>query len=131
MKSKDEKTTEIVILTLIGRAALPIGLTLALTHAYFGRPAHLVRPLVGTSAGFLLLAGEASRLDDAHFLTTELVRGIAFAAMLIAATAVQFYFRRMPHHLSPRELHAALACSAGFVAAALWLRRERKELTPE
>ena len=124
MKTKDEKSTEVVVLTLIGRTALPIGLTLLLTHAFYGRPAHLVRPLVGTSTGFLLLAAAASRLDDARFLTNELVRGLAFAAMLVAAAALRIYFRRVPHALSPRELHAALACAAGFVAAVLWLRRE-------
>ena len=125
MKSKDEKLTEIVILTLIGRTALPIGLTLLLTHAFFGHPATLTRPLVGTAAGFLLLAAAASRLDDARFLTTEVVRGLAFATMLIAAISVRIYFHRIPHSLAPRELHAALACAVGFVAAVFWLRRER------
>lgn len=125
MKTKDEKLAEVVILTLIGRTALPIGLTLVLTHAFFGRPEHLTRPLIGTAAGFLLLAAAASRLDDADFLTTELVRGLAFAAMLIAALSVRLYFHRVPHALSQRELHAALACAAGFVASILWLRRER------
>ena len=131
MKTKDEKLTEIVILTLIGRTALPIGLTLLLTHAFFGRPAHLLRPLIGTGAGFLLLAAAASRLDDARFLTTELVRGLAFAAMLIAALSVRIYFHRAPHALSPRESFAALACAAGFIGSVLWLRRTRKETTPE
>ena len=131
MKSKDEKLTEIVVLTLIGRTALPIGLTLLLTHAFFGHPARLTRPLVATSAGFMLLAAAASRLDDARFLTTELVRSLAFASMLIAAISVRVYFRRVPHALSPRELDAALACAAGFFACVLWMAGERKELTPE
>jgi hypothetical protein len=126
MKTKDEKLTEIVVLTLIGRTALPIGLTLLLTHAFFGRPAHLLRPLIGTSAGVLVLAGAASRLDDARFLTTEIVRGLAFAAMLIAALSVRLYFHRVPHTLSPNELIAALACAAGFVGSVRWLRRERE-----
>ena len=126
MKTKDEKLTEMVVLTLIGRTALPIGLTLLLTHAFFGHPARLTRPLVGTSVGFLLLAAAASRLDDARFLTFELVRGLAFAAMLIAALSIRIYFHRVPHALSPRELDAALACGAGFFASVLWLRAERK-----
>jgi hypothetical protein len=131
MKPKGEKLTEVVILTLIGRTALPIGLTLLLTHAFFGHPARLTRPLVGSSVGFILLAAAASRLDDARFLTTELVRGLAFASMLIAAISVRIYFHHVPHALSPRELDAALACAAGFVACVLWMASERKELTPE
>ena len=127
MKTKDEKLTEVVVLTLIGRTALPIGLTLLLTHAFFGHPARLTRPLVGTLAGFMLLAAAASRLDDARFLTTELVRGLAFAAMLIAALSVRIYFHRVPHALSPRELDAALACAAGFVASVLWLTVRRDD----
>jgi hypothetical protein len=121
MKMKDEKLTEIVVLTLIGRTALPIGLTLLLTHAFFGRPAHLLRPLIGTSAGFLLLAAAASRLDDARFLTNELVRGLAFAAMIIAALSVRLFFHRVPHALSSHEAVAALACAAGFIASVYWL----------
>ena len=124
MKTKDERLTEVVLLTVIGRTALPIGLTLLLTHAFFGHPARLTRPLFGTAAGFLLLAAAASRLDDARFLTNELVRGLAFAAMLIAALSIRTYFHRVPHSLSPRELDAALACAAGFFASVLWLRRE-------
>ena len=127
MKPKDEKLTEVVVLTLIGRTALPIGLTLLLTHAFFQHPARLTRPVVGTAAGFLLLAAAASRLDDARFLTTELVRGLAFAAMLIAAISVRIYFHRVPHSLSSREMNAALACGAGFVAALFWLGRERDD----
>lgn len=127
MKTKDAKLTEIVILTLIGRTALPIGLTLLLTHAFFGRPAHLLRPLIGGAAGFLLLAAAASRLDDARFLTTELVRGLAFAATLIAALSVRLYFHRVPHALSSHEAVAALACAAGFAGSVLWLRREPKD----
>ena len=126
MKTKDEKLTEVVILTLIGRTALPIGLTVLLTHAFFGRPARLTLPLAASSAGFLLLAGAASRLDDARFLADELVRGLAFAAMLIAGISIRVYLRRVPHALTPRELRAALACAAGFVAAVFWLRRERE-----
>jgi hypothetical protein len=131
MSSKDERLTEVVVLTLIGRTALPIGLTLLLTHAFFGHPARLTRPLAGTAAGLMLLAAAASRLDDARFLTTELVRGLAFASMLIAAISVRIYFHRVPHALSPRELDAALACAAGFVACVLWMLSERNELTPE
>jgi hypothetical protein len=128
VKSKDEKLTEVVILTLIGRTALPIGLTLLLTHAFFGHPARLTRPLVGTLAGFMLLAAAASRLDDARFLTKELLRGLAFSSMPIAALSIRIYFHRVPHALSPRELDAALACAAGFFACVLWLRTEP---TPE
>src|SRR5438270_8127818 len=84
MRSRDEKLMEVGVLVMIGRTALPIGLTLLLTRALFGHPARLTRPLVGTSAGVLLLAAAASRLDDARFLTRELVRGLAFAAMVIA-----------------------------------------------
>ena len=124
MKTKDEKLTEIVVLTLIGRTALPIGLTLLLTRAFYGHPARLTRPLVGTAAGFLLLAAAASRLDDARFLTTEVVRGLAFATMLIAAISIRIYFHRVPHALSSREMIAALACAGVFVAAVVWLRRE-------
>jgi hypothetical protein len=121
MKTKDGKLMEASILIM---TALPIGLTLLLTRAYFGRPEHLVRPLVGTAAGFLLLAAAASRLDDARWLTSELVRGLAFAALLVSALSIRLYFHRVPHHLSPRELHAGLACAAGFVAAVFWLRRK-------
>ncbi len=124
MKTKDEKLMEAGVLILIGRAALTIGLTLLLTHAYFGRPERLVRPLVGTLSGFLLLAAAASRLDDARWLTSEFVRGLALAALLVAATTARFYFSRTPHALSPRELHAGLACAAGFIAAVVWLRRK-------
>ncbi|MFI5349553.1 MAG: hypothetical protein ACHQ2Z_08425 [Elusimicrobiota bacterium] len=122
VKTRDEKLTEVVVLTLIGRTALPIGLTLLLTHAFFGHPARLTRPLVGTSAGFLLLAAAASRLDDAGFLTKELLSGLAFATMLIAALSVRIYFHRVPHSLSPREVDAALACAAGFFSCVLWMR---------
>jgi hypothetical protein len=69
VKSKDEQLTEVVVLTLIGRTALPIGLTLLLTHAYYGHPARLLRPMAGTTTGIMLLAAAASRLDDARFLT--------------------------------------------------------------
>jgi hypothetical protein len=131
MKTKDQKLTEVVVLLLIGRTALPIGLTLLLTRAFFGHPMGLTRPLVGTTVGFLLLAAAASRLDDAKFLTNELVRGLAFATMLVSAVSVRLYFHRVPHALAPRELHAGLACAAGFVASVFWLRRDRKELTPE
>lgn len=125
MKTKDEKLLELGVLAIIGRAALPIGLTLLLTRAFFGRPASLATPLAGTAAGFLLLAGAASRLDDARFLTDELVRGLAFAAVLIAGLSVRLYFHRVPHALSPRELTAGLSCAAGFFASLLWLLRER------
>jgi hypothetical protein len=125
-RAKDERLTEIVVLAVIGRAALPIGLVLALTHAYVGRPEHLARPLVGTAAGVLLLAAAASRLDDARWLATELVRGLGFAALLVAAAAVRVYVRRVPHALSGRESIAALASAAGFAASFFWLRRERK-----
>lgn len=123
MRAKDERVTEIVVLTLIGRTALPIGMILLLTHSLFGRPVHLLRPLLGTLAGFLLLAGAASRLDDARFLTRELVRGLALAVMVIAALTLRLYFHRVPHALSPRELSAGLACAAGFAGAVVWLRR--------
>jgi hypothetical protein len=126
MKTKDEKLTEVVVLTLIGRTALPIGLTLLLTRAFFGHPAGLARPLVAASVGILLLAAAASRLDDADFLTTELVRGLAFSTMIIAALSIRLYFHRAPRALSPRELRAALACAAGFVGSVLWLRRRER-----
>ncbi|MDE2142735.1 MAG: hypothetical protein KGJ84_10020 [Elusimicrobia bacterium] len=77
MKTKDEKLVEVVVLLLIGRLALPIGLTLLLTHAFFGRPEHVVRPLVGTATGLLLLAAAASRLNDSKLLTLEIVRALA------------------------------------------------------
>ncbi|HEX4047713.1 MAG TPA: hypothetical protein VH309_07765 [Elusimicrobiota bacterium] len=125
MKTKDETLTEIGVMTIIGRTALPIGLTLLLTRAFFGHPARLAPPLAGTAAGILLLAGAASRLDDAGFLTSELVRGLAFAAMIISALSVRFYFHRVPHALSPRELRAGLACAAGFAGAVVWLRTRR------
>lgn len=125
MKTKDEKLTEVVVLTLIGRTSLPIGLTLLLTRAFFGRPQGLTRPLVATAAGALLLAAAASRLDDAEFLTDELVRGLGLAAGVIAALALRLYFHRTPHALSSRERVAASACAAGFLGAMLWLRRER------
>jgi hypothetical protein len=125
VKTKDEKLTEAVVLILIGRVALPIGLTLLITHAFFGRPAHLVRPLVGTGVGLLLLAAAASRLDDARWLTSELARSLTIASLVVAAAALRLYFGRAPHFLTHRELVAAIACAAGFVGGGLWLRRER------
>ena len=70
---------EIAVLTMIGRTALPIGLTLLLTRAFYGHPHGLTMPLIATGAGFLMLAGAASRLNDADFLTKELARGNAIA----------------------------------------------------
>jgi hypothetical protein len=125
VKSKDEKLTEVVVLLLIGRLALPIGLTLLLTHAFFGRPVHVVRPLIGTATGLLLLAAAASRLNDARLLTFETVRGLALACLLIAAMATRLYFHRVPHGLSPHEMTAGLACAVGFISSVLWLRRSR------
>ena len=125
MKSKDQKLTEVVILLLIGRLSLPIGLTLLLMHAFFGRPEHAVRPLVGTATGLILLAAAASRLNDAKLLTFEIVRGLAFACLLIAATATRLYFHRVPHGLTAHESIAGLACAVGFVASTGWLRRAR------
>lgn len=127
MKTKDEKLTEVVILLLIGRTALPIGLTLLLTHAFFGHPEHLTRPLVATAAGFLLLAAAASRLNDARVLTGELVRGLAFAALIVVGVLLRIYFHHVPHALTRRQEIAALACGAGFVASALWLLRGHGE----
>lgn len=123
MKTKDEKLTEVVVLTLIGRTALPIGLTVLLTHAFFGRPAGLVLPLAGAGTGVLLLAGAASRLNDPDFLTAELARGLAIAAGLIAALSVRLYFHRVPHRLSSMERIAGIACAAGCLGALLSLRR--------
>ena len=109
--------TEIAVLTMIGRTALPIGLTLLLTRAFFGRPSGLTMPFVATAAGFLLLAAAASRLDDADFLTKEIARGLAFATFMIAGLSARLYFHRMPHHLSRHELAAAFACAAGCFSA--------------
>ncbi|MFI5346010.1 MAG: hypothetical protein ACHQ51_06515 [Elusimicrobiota bacterium] len=125
MKTKDEKLTEVVILLLIGRLALPIGLSVLLTHAFFGHPAHAVRPLVGTATGLLLLAAAASRLNDARLLTNEIIRGLALASLLIAGVSVRLYFHRVPHALSPREFYAGFACAVGFASSVLWLRRVR------
>ncbi len=98
MKTKDEKLTEIVVLTLLGRVNAVIGLTMLITHAYFGRPEHLTRPLIATTIGSLLLAAAASRLNDARWLTNELVRGLAFAARGSSPRPRSgFYFRCVPH----------------------------------
>jgi hypothetical protein len=124
MAKTDRALTEVVVLTMIGRTALPIGLTLTLTRAFFGRPHGLSLPLVATAAGFLLLAAAASRLNDADFLTRELARGLAFATMIIAGLSVRLYFHRAPHGLSHREWIAAACCAVGFAAAAGLSRRE-------
>ncbi|HXT00968.1 MAG TPA: hypothetical protein VN915_09860 [Elusimicrobiota bacterium] len=114
--------TEITVLTMIGRTALPIGLTALLTRAFYGHPRGLTLPLVATAAGFLLLAGAASRLNDADFLTKELARGLAFATLIIAGLSGKFYFHRVPHALTRHEWIAAAACSVGFCASALKAR---------
>ena len=124
MAKTDRALTEIVVLTMIGRTALPIGLTLLLTRAFFALPHGLTMPLVATAMGILLLAGAASRLDDADFLTKELARGLAFATLIIAGLSARLYFHRVPHGLSHRERVAGIACAAGFGAAALQLKRK-------
>ena len=110
---------EIAVLTMIGRTALPIGLTVLLSRAFYGRPHGLALPLVATVMGFLLLAAAASRLDDADFLAKELARGLAFATLIIAGLTGKHYFHRVPHALTRREWIAASACAVGFAASAL------------
>jgi hypothetical protein len=119
MAKTDRALMEIAVLTMIGRTALPIGLTTLLARAFYGHPRGLTLPLVATGAGFLLLAGAASRLNDADFLTKELARGLAFTTLILAGLTGKFYFHRVPHSLTRREWVAAAACSVGFFASAL------------
>ena len=124
MAKTDRALTEVAVLTMIGRTALPVGLTLLLTRAFFGRPHGLTMPLVATAAGFLMLASAASRLNDSDFLTRELARGLAFAALIIAGLSARHYFHRAPPGLTHREWAAALVCAVGGLAAAGMSSRE-------
>jgi len=123
VNERDRRSARVVACLVLGRLAAAIGLTVCLMHLLFHRPPLLWRAAAGTLVGAASLAEAASLVDDHRLLADELVRAVGLAGLFVAGAVVRVYFARSPHAVDARERFAGVVCAAGFVGAALWLRR--------